>query len=177
MNALLYFSRMKIIIQFCSTILILLAGCGLDDRSQVNKPVSSGGDPVGKLEVAHWVKGKPVDISKGVNVVEFWATWCPPCRTSIPHLTKTQLKYKDRGVNIVGITNEALDTVEPFVNRMGKKMEYSVAVDNDRSTSNEFMGRYDVGGIPHAFVVKDGKVVWHGHPMSGLDNAIENALK
>ena len=168
---------MKIIFKFCFTVLILLTGCGLAERSQGNKTVSPGGDPVGKLEVAHWVKGKSVDISKGVNVVEFWATWCPPCRTSIPHLTEMQVKYKDREVNIVGVTNESLDTVEPFVNRMGKKMEYSVAIDKDRSTSNEFMGRYNVGGIPHAFVVKDGKVVWHGHPMSGLDDAIENALK
>lgn len=168
---------MKIIFQFCFTVLILLTGCGLAERSQGNKTVSPEGDPVGKLEVAHWVKGKSVDISKGVNVVEFWATWCPPCRTSIPHLTETQVKYKDRGVNIVGVTNESLNTVEPFVNRMGKKMEYSVAIDKGRSTSNEFMGRYNVGGIPHAFVVKDGKVVWHGHPMSGLDDAIENALK
>ena len=168
---------MKIITQFCFTILLFLTGCGLSDPSKGNKTVSPGGDPVGKLEVANWVKGKSVDISKGVNVVEFWATWCPPCRTSIPHLTETQVKYKDRGVNIVGVTNEALDTVEPFVNRMGKKMEYSVAIDKGRSTSNKFMGRYNVGGIPHAFVVRDGKVVWHGHPMAGLDNAIENALK
>ena len=168
---------MKIIFQFCFTVLLLLTGCGLSDPSQGNKTVSPEGDPVGELEVAHWVKGESVDISKGVNVVEFWATWCPPCRTSIPHLTETQVKYKDRGVNIIGVTNETLEAVEPFVNRMGKKMEYSVAIDKGRSTSNEFMGRYNVGGIPHAFVVKNGKVVWHGHPMSGLDDAIENALK
>ena len=56
-------------------------------------------------------------------LIHFWATWCPPCRTSIPHLTETQVKYKDRGVNIIGVTNEPLEAVEPFVNRMGKKME------------------------------------------------------
>ena len=55
-------------------------------------------------------------------------------------------------------------------------MDYSVAVDKGRSTSNEFMARYDLRGIPHAFVVKDGKIVWHGHPMKGLEDAIENAL-
>ena len=167
---------MKIFSNFCLTLLFVLTGCGLDDRSQVNKKVSLGGDPIGQLKVAHWVKGKSVDISKGVNVVEFWATWCPPCLTSIPHLTETQVKYKDHGVNIIGVTNEPLETVEPFVNRMGEKMEYSVAVDKERSTSNEFMERYDLRGIPHAFVVKDGKIVWHGHPMKGLEAAIEKAL-
>lgn len=168
---------MKFILSFCISTILLLTGCGLSERPQTKKTISPEGDPVGKLDVAHWVKGKSVDISQGVNVVEFWATWCPPCRTSIPHLSKTQAKYKDRAVNIIGITNEPLETVEPFVKRMGQKMEYSVAIDNGRATSKEFMERYNVRGIPHAFVVKNGKVLWNGHPMDNLEEAIDNALK
>lgn len=60
-----------------------------------------------------WIKGGPVPIGqpstpgkKRVLVVEFWATWCPPCRASIPHLTELQRKYKDKEVYIVGITTE-----------------------------------------------------------------------
>ena len=132
--------------------------------------------PAGKLAIAHWVKGEEVDLSEGVNVVEFWATWCPPCLTSIPHLTAMQKRYKEHGVNIIGISDEPLKTVEPFVKKMGDKMEYIVAIDDNDITSREYMGRYGIGGIPHAFVVKDGTVVWHGHPMSGLDKAIEEAL-
>tara|TARA_Y100001934_G_scaffold57259_2_gene70901 strand:+ start:216 stop:2591 length:2376 start_codon:yes stop_codon:yes gene_type:complete len=132
--------------------------------------------PAGKLAIAHWVKGEEVDLSEGVNVVEFWATWCPPCLTSIPHLTTMQKRYKEHGVNIIGISDEPLKTVEPFVKKMGDKMEYIVAIDDNDITSREYMGRYGIGGIPHAFVVKDGTVVWHGHPMSGLDKAIEEAL-
>ena len=168
---------MKFILSFCISTILLLTGCGLSERPQTKKTISPEGDPVGELDIAHWVKGKSVDISQGVNVVEFWATWCPPCRTSIPHLSKTQAKYKDREVKIIGITNEPLETVEPFVKRMGQKMEYSVAIDNGRATTKEFMERYNVRGIPHAFVVKNGKVLWNGHPMDNLEEAIDNALK
>ena len=127
------------------------------------------------MAVAHWVKGDPVDISSGVYVVEFWATWCPPCRTSIPHLTEIQEKFRDRGVKIIGVSKEKLGTVEPFVEKMGDKMAYTVAIDG--GVAKDYMGKYNIGGIPHAFVVKEGKVAWHGHPMAGLGDAIEDALK
>ena len=161
------FWHMKTILFFCiSSALLtastLLTGCTAGDES---------GAPV-----AHWVKGEPVDVSSGVHVVEFWATWCPPCLTSIPHLTALQEKYADRGVNIIGVSDEKLATVEAFVKKMGDKMAYTVAIDAG-ATSKGYMGKYGVGGIPHAFVVKDGEVVWHGHPMGKLDDAIEGALK
>ena len=123
-----------------------------------------------------WVKGEFNPMDADVYVMEFWATWCPPCRTSIPHLTELQEKFKDRGVNIIGVSNEELATVESFVKKMGDKMAYTVAIDAG-ATSKGYMGKYGVGGIPHAFVVKDGEVVWHGHPMVKLDDAIEDALK
>ena len=67
------------------------------------------GDPAAELKIAKWVKGEPVTISadaKNIYVVEFWATWCPPCRTSIPHLTEMQKRFKEKNVTIIGITDE-----------------------------------------------------------------------
>lgn len=133
------------------------------------------------LEIAEWVKGTPVDLKAGegksVYVVEFWATWCPPCRTSIPHLSEMQKKFKDKGVVFVGISTEQPPKVKPFVQSMGDKMDYTVAVDKAQKTAKAYMGAFDVNTIPHAFVVdKAGKIVWHGHPMEKLDSAIEKAL-
>jgi thiol-disulfide isomerase/thioredoxin len=62
------------------------------------------GDPAPKIEVKEFVKGDAVkDFEKGkIYVVEFWATWCGPCRVSIPHLTELQKKNKD--VVFIGVS-------------------------------------------------------------------------
>ena len=139
------------------------------------------GDAAKPLDIQEWVKGKPVNLADGkdktIYVVEFWATWCPPCRASIPHLTELQQKFKDRGVQFVGVSNESLETVKPFVSQMGDKMNYTVAIDDNDKTSADYMGAFGVDGIPHAFVVdKSGAISWHGHPMAELEQAIEKAL-
>src|SRR5436189_5204296 len=86
------------------------------------------GDPAAALTIKDWVKGKAVDVKDGKNiyVVEFWATWCGPCKVSIPHLTEMQAKFKDKGVVFVGISDEPLATVKPFVEKMAEKMDYTV---------------------------------------------------
>jgi thiol-disulfide isomerase/thioredoxin len=136
------------------------------------------GDPAAPLDIADWIKGDAVDLAavkgKKIVVVEFWATWCGPCRTSIPHLTELQKKFRDRGVVFVGVSDETAAKVKPFVDGMGEKMEYTVAVDNHRKTFAGYMGAYGINGIPHAFIVdKEGRIAWHGHPMAGLDKALE----
>jgi thiol-disulfide isomerase/thioredoxin len=137
------------------------------------------GDPAGALAINAWVKGKPVDVKDGKNiyVVEFWATWCGPCRVSIPHLTELQKKFKDKGVVFVGISDEPLATVKPFVDSMAAKMDYVIACDDNRLTNDRYMAAYGQGGIPTAFIVgKDGKVLWVGHPMAELETTLNEIL-
>jgi thiol-disulfide isomerase/thioredoxin len=125
------------------------------------------GDEAPDLDVKAWLKNGPLEIEDGtVYVVEFWATWCPPCRTSIPHLTELQEKYED-DVKIIGITTEDRETVEPFVKQMGDEMEYAVAIDGDgQATTKAYFEAAGLRGIPSAFIVdKSGEVAWIGHPM------------
>jgi len=136
------------------------------------------GDAAAPLAIAEWIKGEPVDLAaakgKKVVVVEFWATWCGPCRVSIPHLTELQKKYENRGVVIVGVSDEESSKVKPFVSEQGDKMNYTVAIDKNDATSDGYMKRYGQDGIPHAFVIdKEGRIAWHGHPMSGLDRVLD----
>ncbi|AXA37317.1 MAG: hypothetical protein KatS3mg130_0213 [Candidatus Sumerlaea sp.] len=136
------------------------------------------GAPAPELTDLHWVKGQPVSLAANrgttVTVVEFWATWCPPCRTSIPHLTNLQRRFGPQGLVVVGISDEDTSTVESFVASMGEQMDYAVATCLSPTTKRAYMGRYRVSTIPHAFVVdQQGRIVWIGNPLSGLERALE----
>lgn len=165
------------------TLLTLAAAClaAYWSSTSTSTQAASLGDEAAPLAIATWVKGDAVDLAankgKKVHVVEFWATWCGPCRTSIPHLTELQKKFKDKDVIFVGVSDEKVDVVKKFVDNMGDKMDYVVAVDKDRKTSDGYMKAYGINGIPHAFVVgKDGQVIWQGHPMAGLEEALSEIV-
>ena len=156
-----------------SLFLGLAACCGLAINATAAGKI---GDPAAPLKIKEWVKGEAVDLAaikgKQVVVVEFWATWCGPCRVSIPHLTEMQKEFKD--VIFIGVSDEDADDVKPFVKKMGDKMDYRVALDDGRKTSAGYMEAYGANGIPHAFVVdKEGRIVWEGHPMSGLKETLK----
>lgn len=140
------------------------------------------GDKAPELQVSSIVKGEPVKAdltdSGAIYVVEFWATWCGPCRQSIPHLTELQEKYKDKGVRIIGISDETEAQVKGFVEKMGDDMAYTVAIDDDKQSWATYAEPFGVRGIPHAFVVDTaGTLVWHGHPMDGLDDVLAKVVE
>ncbi len=144
------------------------------------------GDKSPELSVSNWVKGEPVDFAKNVGkkvyLVEFWATWCPPCLESIPHLTELQRKYRADGLVVVGVSQpgrgESLKAVKRFVKRQGDGMGYTVGFDETGQTQQRFMAAVGAGGIPYAFLIdRDGVLVWHGHPGDpAMDVTISDVL-
>jgi len=134
------------------------------------------------VKVAKWITQKPPTLpgEKGaeqrVFLVEFWATWCPPCLKSIPHLAALQKKHEKDGLLILGISNEEPETIEAFI-KSKMKMPYYVGHDDDMKTTTAWTN--DIQTIPHAFVVdKTGTVVWSGNPldMGVMDRVIEQVL-
>lgn len=142
------------------------------------------------LDVEHWVhknqdKFPPVTKFEAgkVYVVEFWATWCGPCLASMPHLAELQTKMADKGVRILSISDEDLETVEEFLDREVRQAPgaetgatpqtyreltsaYSLTTDPDQSSYRDYMEAAAQNGIPTAFIVgKDAKIEWIGHPM------------
>jgi thiol-disulfide isomerase/thioredoxin len=120
------------------------------------------GDAAPPLSTVTWVKGEAPPATVSATVVEFWATSCGPCRTSIPHLSALQHEYGNR-VAIIGLSDEDQAIVKPFVEKMGDQMGYRVGI-ADKPTREAWMNGFN--GIPHAFIVDArNTVAWVGHPM------------
>lgn len=144
------------------------------------------GDRAPALDVTHWLKGDPVQtFEKGkVYLIEFWATWCGPCRVSVPHLAELQEEYRDYDVTIVAVSNEDLQTVVEFMAKADSKdrlwfhkMGYTVATDPDQSTRLDYTASAGLTTIPQVFLVgKDGRVEWIGHP-SEMDEPLEAVVR
>jgi thiol-disulfide isomerase/thioredoxin len=166
-----------------ATLLSLAVGMTLGAAAA---PTLKVGDPAPKLQTGKWVQGEPVkNFEKGkAYIVEFWATWCPPCRASIPHLNETYEKFKDKGLVVIGQDcwekDESL--VAPFVKKMGDKMTYRVALDDKTSAKEGQMAKTWMeaagrDGIPSAFLVDTkGVIAWIGHPMELKEEVIESVL-
>jgi peroxiredoxin len=120
--------------------------------------------------------GKTIELSKlkgKVVVVNFWATWCPPCRAEIPGFVDLYKKYKSKGVEIVGISldQEGWDAVNPFLQK--NNINYPIVVGNEE-LSNSYGS---IEAIPTTFIIdKKGYIAEH-HVGYFEKEKLEKALK
>ncbi|MGA3006624.1 MAG: TlpA disulfide reductase family protein [Opitutaceae bacterium] len=126
-------------------------------------PRSARAEPVAPpVPAPEWTlndaSGKPVSFSqfKGkVIVLDFWATWCPPCRSEIPGYVKLQDKYKDQGLVIIGVSvdQDGPDVVKKFMADF--HVNYPIVMADDKIIQ-AFGG---VEGIPTTFIIdRAGKI-------------------
>jgi peroxiredoxin len=94
------------------------------------------------------------DLKGKVVLVNFWATWCPPCRKEMPDLQALYDRYKDQGFVVVSISDEEAAKVQPFIAE--RKITYPVLLDPGRKVNELFQ----VEGIPKSFVYnREGKLI------------------
>lgn len=114
------------------------------------------------FEITKWVTAAPSATQGKFVLLDFWATWCGPCRQSIPELNAFQDKFKDRLI-VVGVSDESEADVRKMTN---PHIEYAIAIDPQQ----RMMRNLQIQGIPHCLLIDpSGMVRYEGNPMY-LDN-------
>lgn len=87
--------------------------------------------------------------------LNFWGTWCPPCKKEMPYINNQYHQYKDKGVQVLSIDiNESALAVNQFADRL--KLDFPIMID----TNKDVMNVYGIDPLPATFLIdKDGKVV------------------
>jgi thiol-disulfide isomerase/thioredoxin len=145
------------------------------------------GDAAPALHPMAWIKGEPIARYEPgrTYVVEFWATWCPPCIETVPHLTDLQSKYRDQltvvGVNVLEAAMGEGDesSVRAFVAKGRPQMGYTVAMDHPikQPVFNEWMISAGMCCLPAAFIVDGrGSIVWMGNTLPSVSYPFDEAL-
>jgi thiol-disulfide isomerase/thioredoxin len=154
----------------------LTAAASADDKADEKKPKGPSlkvGDAAPALTVSKWLQGAEVPrfVPGKVYVVEFWATWCGPCITMMPHVGELQSEFRDKGVTIIGFTSadergNTAERVAQFVTKRGPKLGYTFAFENGDKSNSAWLEAAGQNGIPCSFVVdQKGKIAYIGHPM------------
>jgi thiol-disulfide isomerase/thioredoxin len=154
-------------------------GCGAatataaDERGRcedagVEAPTAVGTRIAGPLSDA-WLSGAR-DAEERVAVVVFWEVWCPHCRTEMPRLRDVDTLD---GIEVVGLTRLTRGATEAQVAQFVAEQGIDYAVGRDTRGLAERLG---VRGVPSAVVLRDGEVVWQGHPAKLTDAELQGWL-
>ncbi len=136
----------------------------------------SGGSTGGGDFTLNDLSGKEVSLSDytgKIVILNFWATWCSPCRQEIPDFVDVFDDYKNEDIQFLGISNEDVYTLRNFV--LKYDINYPILVDDEG-----IMNNWGIKAIPTTFVIdREGKIIYKSVGMmtkAQLVNIIEDAL-
>ena len=148
--------KTKAVIAFgCSLVALCVVGAAKSEKRLWAKSFLGQKSP--ELQVEKWLSKEPDRNGKFV-LIDFWATWCGPCRKAIPELNAIHKKYGNKLV-VIGLSDEKEEKVRGMKD---PKIEYFSAIDTKKRTKKAV----EVQGIPHVMIMDpQGIVRWEGYPL------------
>jgi thiol-disulfide isomerase/thioredoxin len=143
-------------------LLLVVSGCGAPQEggAGMQASVTGGGEAAEKKMAPEFsvqsVDGEAFNLADSngkIRLIDFWATWCAPCREEIPMLNELQASYGEQGFQILAISDEDQEVIAEFIE------EYGVQYTNLVGTE-ELSEAYGVLGLPAAYLVdREGQIV------------------
>jgi thiol-disulfide isomerase/thioredoxin len=128
------------------------------------------------IEVQKWFTKEQGSLADNkVTMVVFWEAWCPHCKKEVPLLPARLEKYKSKGLGIIALTKVTKSATDEIVDTFVKENKLNFPVGKEPE-GGPMSAAYAVSGIPAAALVKDGKVIWRGHPARLTDEVLEKFL-
>ncbi len=125
--------------------------------------------PAPTFAVEQWLTAVP-EVKGKMALIDFWATWCPPCRKAIPELNRIHAKFRDR-LNVIGLSSESAAAVREM---RSPQIDYALAID----TQGRMASAMGVRGIPHIVIVDpEGIVRWEGFPFTPGHELTEDVVE
>jgi cytochrome c biogenesis protein CcmG/thiol:disulfide interchange protein DsbE len=144
----------KVLFCACAAALLVSLWCRAEEKKLWAK--SFLGKHAPEFTVQKWISTEPDRKGKFV-LIDFWATWCPPCRKAVEELNRFHKEFADKLV-VIGISNEKEEVVRKFTEA---NIKYYSALDTSAALKKQF----EVTGIPHCVIINPvGIVVWEGYP-------------
>jgi peroxiredoxin len=161
-----------VVIMLCTGVLFSTAAC---KKGETPLPIIGNQAPSFTLTDVDGKKLSLSDLSGKIVILDFWATWCAPCKASTKELEKLHEKYKERGVVIMGISMDtgksAAEQVKVFAGKNG--LTYKMLMDDGRMSKD-----YAIRNVPAMFILDKQQKIIKIYPgyLPGLDTMIEKEL-
>jgi thiol-disulfide isomerase/thioredoxin len=146
-----------------------------EDPGAVNAPISADDPDMRPLFSLLGTDGETHNISQWdgkVLAINFWATWCGPCRKEIPEFIEMQNEYGDAGVQFVGVAIDSLEKVTAYSKEFG--INYPLLVGDEDAIAVGFAYGNDIGALPYTAIVdRSGRIVLRKQGVLTHDEAVK----